>query len=289
MVYIVDGGGTVIVLPRIVSRILNLGSSVDIGVAYYAFMSCLAIFCTNAINILAGVNGLETGQSVVIAITIAINNCIQLSRWSDGPLHANNLFSLCLILPFLGVSLALLRLNWHPASIFVGDTYCYFAGMTFAVCGILGHNAKTVLLFFMPQIVNFVYSLPQLFKAIPCPRHRMPGYDRETNRLVVSFAEFDESDLGILGRLVLFISERLNLARVERPASSASQEGTSPAQVARSVRISNLTIINLTLHLLGPMHEAHLTIVLLTIQVVSSGLALFIRYYLAALLYDKVY
>eukprot|EP00967_Tisochrysis_lutea_P020995 scaffold23831_cov30-Tisochrysis_lutea.AAC.6 len=63
MVYIVDGGGTVIVLPRIVSRILNLGSSVDIGVAYYAFMSCLAIFCTNAINILAGVNGLEVRAS----------------------------------------------------------------------------------------------------------------------------------------------------------------------------------------------------------------------------------
>jgi len=42
----------------------------------------------------------------VIAITIAINNCIQLFRWSEGPLHANNLFSLCLILPFLGVCAA---------------------------------------------------------------------------------------------------------------------------------------------------------------------------------------
>jgi hypothetical protein len=44
----------------------------------------------------------QAGQSVVIAITVAINNCIQLCRWSEGPLHANNLFSLCLILPFLG-------------------------------------------------------------------------------------------------------------------------------------------------------------------------------------------
>ena len=30
--------------------------------------------------------------------------------------------------------------------------------MTFAVAGILGHNAKTLLLFFVPQVVNFVYS-----------------------------------------------------------------------------------------------------------------------------------
>jgi UDP-N-acetylglucosamine--dolichyl-phosphate N-acetylglucosaminephosphotransferase len=59
MVYVVDGGGTVVVLPSAASRLLGLGSSVDIGAAYYLFMACLAIFCTNAINILAGVNGLE--------------------------------------------------------------------------------------------------------------------------------------------------------------------------------------------------------------------------------------
>ena len=34
--------------------------------------------------------------------------------------------------------------------------------MTFAVVGILGHNAKTLLLFFIPQIINFLYSLPQV-------------------------------------------------------------------------------------------------------------------------------
>ena len=43
-------------------------------------------------------------------------------------LHDNNLFSLYLVLPFLGCSLALLQLNWYPSQVFVGDTYCYFAG-----------------------------------------------------------------------------------------------------------------------------------------------------------------
>ena len=53
--------------------------------------------------------------------------------------------------------------------VFVGDTFCYFAGMTFAVAGILGHNTKTLLLFFIPQIFNFVYSLPQLAVGLPRP------------------------------------------------------------------------------------------------------------------------
>ena len=59
---------------------------------------------------------------------------------------------------------------------FVGDTYCYFAGMTFAVVGILGHFSKTLLLLFIPQVFNFLYSTPQLFKFVPCPRHRLPMY-----------------------------------------------------------------------------------------------------------------
>ena len=55
-----------------------------------------------------------------------------------------------IIIPFLMTSLALMKHNAFPSKVFVGDTYCYFAGMTFAVTGILGHFSKTMLLFFMP-------------------------------------------------------------------------------------------------------------------------------------------
>ena len=40
-----------------------LGPSLPLGPLYYLFMACLAIFCTNAINILAGVNGLEVKRA----------------------------------------------------------------------------------------------------------------------------------------------------------------------------------------------------------------------------------
>ena len=50
----------------------------------------------------------------------------------------------------------------YPSQVFVGDTFTYFAGMAIAVAGILGHFSETLLLFLLPQIFNFVYSLPQV-------------------------------------------------------------------------------------------------------------------------------
>ena len=52
------------------------------------------------------------------------------------------MFSVVFIIPFVGVSLALLQYNWFPARVFVGDTYCYFSGMVFAIVGIIGHFPK---------------------------------------------------------------------------------------------------------------------------------------------------
>jgi len=40
-------------------------------------MVSLVIFCTNAINIIAGINGVEVGQSLVITASIALFNTIQ--------------------------------------------------------------------------------------------------------------------------------------------------------------------------------------------------------------------
>ena len=48
------------------------------GALYYLYMGMLAVFCTNAINILAGINGVEAGQALVIAISVLIHNWIQI-------------------------------------------------------------------------------------------------------------------------------------------------------------------------------------------------------------------
>jgi len=277
MTYAATGGVTFVKVPRAVMAAAGLSASVvDIGPLYYVYISLLAIFCTNAINILAGVNGLEVGQSVVIALSIAAFNAVQLLRWpDDAVLVENNLFSLYVILPFIGCSLGLLYHNWYPSAVFVGDTYCYFAGMTFAVSGILGHFSKTMLLFFLPQLVNFAYSLPQLALVIPCPRHRMPGYLPDSDRLCISTCEFRHAELSLAGRAVYKALAATKLAHVVERADGR-------------VSLSNLTLINLVLYACGPMHERRLTVVLLVIQVAASALAFAIRYPLAAVLYDVV-
>lgn len=164
----------------------------------------------------------------------------------------SQLFSILLIIPFIAVSLGLLKYNWFPARVFVGDTYCYFAGMTFAVVGIHGHFSKTLLLLFVPQIVNFLFSVPQLFKLIPCPRHRLPRVDPKNRVLFHSAFPCESSQYRWL--------------KVHRDDKECP----------------NCTLICAVLRISGPMSEKNLCIVLLTIQVLSSVLAFFIRYIVLA-------
>lgn len=106
MVYYVNFNSTTIVTPKPLRELI--GYSIDIGLLYYVYMGMLAVFCTNAINILAGVNGLETGQSVVIAMSIIIFNVVELS----GNLPKAHQFSLYFMLPYTATTLALLKHNW---------------------------------------------------------------------------------------------------------------------------------------------------------------------------------
>lgn len=157
------------------------GEVVELGLVYYVYMGMMAVFCTNAINIYAGVNGLEAGQSFVIGGAVVLQNVVQILRGHDN--ENFHYLSLMFMLPYLATTLGLLKHNWYPSRVFVGDTFCYYAGMTFAVAGILGHFSKTLLLFFLPQVLNFLYSLPQLFKIVPCPRHRLPKFNAKTGLL----------------------------------------------------------------------------------------------------------
>jgi UDP-N-acetylglucosamine--dolichyl-phosphate N-acetylglucosaminephosphotransferase len=178
-------GPTNVIVPKPLRELFGL--SVELGVLYLLYMTVFGVFASNSINIYAGVNGLESGQAVVIAASVVLNNAIQLAL-PDCDLDAN-LVSLVVALPFLGSSLALFYHNAYPSRVFVGDTFTYTAGMTFAVCAILGKSSKTIMLFFVPQFINFVMSLPQLFHLLPIPRHRMPAYVANTDKLHYSTFE----------------------------------------------------------------------------------------------------
>ncbi|KAL1296980.1 hypothetical protein AAFC00_004579 [Neodothiora populina] len=274
--YFIDFGVTHVVVP--VPLQPYLGELVDLGSLYYLYMSAISIFCTNSINILAGINGIEVAQSVVIGLLLLLNDSFYLipSAPHPHPAEDSHLFSVYLLLPFIGVSLALLKHNWFPAKVFVGDTYCYFAGMVFAVVGIMGHFSKTLLLLFVPQIFNFVYSVPQLAGIVPCPRHRLPRFNSRNGLLEPSRAVMSpDKPLNTTVGEVLKILHKIRLVDVE-----TDDKG-------KVTSVSNFTILNLWLVWRGPKREDRLAIEIVVMQTVVGLLGLLVRHRLALLVFSQ--
>lgn len=145
--------------------------------------------------------------------------------------------------------------------------------MTFAVVGILSHFSKTVLLFFLPQIINFLYSVPQLFHFVPCPRHRLPKYSGETDLLQASRTVIIKKEMGYITKAIVQIFTMLHLVDVIEDNND-------------SIIINNLTLINLFLIKFGPMSEVRLTTMLMILQCFCSIIAFIIRYPMASYFYD---
>lgn len=128
--------------------------------------------------------------------------------------------------------------------------------MVFAVVAILGHFSKTLLLFFVPQVVNFLWSTPQLFKFVPCPRHRLPRFDARTGLMHPS----------------TFTCQRHEYRWLKSKANDTE--------------VPNMTVINLCLQWMGPMKERDLCVVLLSLQAISCLFGFWCRYHLSTILFD---
>lgn len=286
IVYHFEFNQTSILLPKFISNAFQLSTSVDLGVLYYFYMAAVSIFCPNSINILAGINGLEVGQTLVIAVLLVINDLYYIVGYflEDHLIQSAfevHMFSLCFLIPFLGISLALYKYNKFPAKVFVGDTWCYFSGMVFAVIGISGHFAKTLMLFFLPQILNFVYSSPQLFGIVPCPRHRLPKFNESDGLLYNSYTEYEDSEesaessdgkkkqLKPYLKPVFNLLEKMYLIKLVR-----NEKG-------EIVKSSNLTLINLVIIWFGPRNEGKLCTLIMQLQFAVGLLMLILRHTLA--------
>lgn len=329
IVYMAGNGSTSVVVPAwppFLREALRC-TSLDLGIWYYLFMMMLATFCTNCINILAGINGVEVGQATVIAISVCLNNALYLdlpavlrAAWINNTavpdpvdvlrgfhgsrdLVVRHLFSMHLLLPFIGVSLALLLWNKYPARVFVGDTYCYFAGMVLVSCGVLGHYSKTLLLFFLPQIFNFLLSCPQLFGLVPCPRHRVPFVDKSTGQLYPSCVRLPQP-LSTSTIAMLRVLEACRCARLVRHEHGHIVGVTNltllnAVLVARGVRCASASPAAMeacmaqkdpTLRVPAQSNTLHVSerglwFYVIAIQVAGSLVAFTVRYWLASILF----
>ena len=97
----------------------------------------------NAFNLIDGLDGLASGLAIISAFGLC---GILLSQQSTG--------AVLVLLGFIGACLGFLRYNFHPASIFLGDTGSMFIGFTLGVISLQTLTKNSFLISFtIPMLV----------------------------------------------------------------------------------------------------------------------------------------
>lgn len=118
------------------------------------------VACTNAVNLIDGLDGLATGVSLFATITIVI----------AAMLH-HNIDLAFAIVPLAGALLGFLRYNFNPASIFLGDCGSLTVGFLLGCYGIVwSEKATTVLSMSAPL---WALSFPLIDVALAISRRLM--------------------------------------------------------------------------------------------------------------------
>src|SRR5207244_1880862 len=110
------------------------------------FVVIWIIAVINAFNLIDGLDGLASGLAIISAIGLG------------GVILLQNLPGLLVVLGLIGACLAFLRYNFHPASIFLGDTGSMFLGFTLGLVSLQTFTKGT---FFLSL------SIPLLVLGVP--------------------------------------------------------------------------------------------------------------------------
>jgi len=128
--------------------VINAGESsmggINFGLFYPLLFIPLGIVGVSAtFNFLAGYNGLEASQGIIILSALSIITFILGNRWLS-------VIGLCMVASLVGFYL----FNKYPAKVFPGDVMTYSVGALIAVIAILGNIEKIAVFFFIPYILE---------------------------------------------------------------------------------------------------------------------------------------
>jgi len=134
---------------------IPLVGPVDFGILYPLLLIPLGIVgASNAVNMLAGFNGLEAGMGIVYCLGLGIFALV------------NNITEGTVI--FLVTSATLIGFiwySWYPAKILPGDSLTYLLGSIVASGVIVGNMERSGLIVMLPFIIEFFLKLRVKFKA----------------------------------------------------------------------------------------------------------------------------
>ena len=112
--------------------------------------------CINCINLIDGIDGLSGGISSIYVLTIGIIATMQGKTGLD--------FIMAFIM--LGSTLGFLVYNFHPATIFAGDSGSMFMGFIISVIALLGFKNVTMTSLIIPLLVLAIPILDTLFAIL---------------------------------------------------------------------------------------------------------------------------
>lgn len=135
---------TVVFFGDIQVNFINLpfGAQLEFGLLSIPFTIFWIVGITNAINLIDGLDGLAAGVSSIALFTISGMALIQ-----------GNMYVVAVGTIVLMSTLGFLFYNFHPASIFMGDTGALFLGFIISVLSLLGYKNVTFISFIIPVII----------------------------------------------------------------------------------------------------------------------------------------
>lgn len=130
--------------------IINAGESsimgINIGILFPLVIIPLGILgATTSFNFLAGYNGLEARQGIILLSAMALATYLTGNSWLS-------VVAMCMVAALL----AFLIFNKNPAKIFPGDVLTYSVGILIAAMAIIGNVEKIAVFFFIPYILEVI-------------------------------------------------------------------------------------------------------------------------------------
>ncbi len=149
---------------------------VDIGMLYpLVFIPIGIAGATTTYNMLAGFNGLESGQGIIILCFLSFIAYVTCSPWLA-------LVGLCMVAALISFYFY----NRFPAKVFPGDVLTYSVGALIAGMAILGNFEKIAVFVFIPYIIETIlksrgklkkqsFGIPQKDGSLKMPYDKIYG------------------------------------------------------------------------------------------------------------------
>jgi len=153
---VVNAGTTMMFIPFI--------GQVNFGILYPLVLVPIGVVgASNAVNLLAGFNGSESGMGLVYLLGLGVFALIK-----------GNFAAAIFLTAFASVA-GFIKFNWYPAKFLPGDSLTYLLGAVVASGAIVGNMEKIALMAMIPFGLEFLLKLRSRFKASSLGKLRNDG------------------------------------------------------------------------------------------------------------------